>query len=68
MITFIRLRTRQEPRFYVHELRGVCYVSFVSERDKAYAACFPTDKTPADAWRKVVESVSGCALEAVEIA
>lgn len=59
------LRTVSRPYFYVHELRGVCFVSFVAAGDTGYAACFPIDKAPVETWRKVVGSIAGCELEAI---
>ena len=57
------LRTK-DKQWYVHELRGVCYISWVSAKDKANAAVFP--KFEVDDWVEVISSLAGFELEAVE--
>ena len=50
--------------WYLHEVRGVCFVSWVSEKDKANATVFPKDKI--DGWLILMSDLSGKDLIAVE--
>ena len=59
------LRTKSEPKFYVCEMRGVCFLTFVPEQDKAQSANFPTRKNTVEEWKKLMESMCGFELEAV---
>jgi hypothetical protein len=45
---------------YVHEIRGVVYVSWVAEKDRPHACMFPNNKRAE--WIKVMESTTGCKL------
>lgn len=56
------IRTKQG--WYVCELRGVCFVTWVNTQDKANAAVFPKDKI--DEWVKVISDMTSESLEAVE--
>lgn len=53
-----------DTNWYIFEVRGVCFVSWVSSKDKANAAVFP--KNNISRWVSVLEEISGHALEAVE--
>lgn len=57
------LRTKTVPVWYIHELRGACYVSWVSSTDKAEAMVFSTN---AEEWCKVLSEITGFDLEIVK--
>ena len=50
--------------WYICELRGVVFVTWVSVADKAHAAVLPKDKI--DDWIRVMSAMTGKNLEAVE--
>ena len=50
----------KDGKWYVHELRGVMYISWVSQKDKAHALIFPKNKILE--WQKFVEGISGLEL------
>jgi len=50
--------------WYVYELRGVNFVSWVSVEDKGLAGCFPPEK--AMDWVRILEDMTGKKLEAVQ--
>lgn len=49
--------------WYVCEIRGVVFVTWVSEKDKAHAAQFPEDKITE--WVDLLESSTGKKLQTV---
>lgn len=57
----MRLRTKTRPAFYIHELRGVCYISWASEEDKSEALNFPSTKI--DKWQETLSVITGFELE-----
>lgn len=52
-----------DGKWYVHELRGVVYVSWISYRNRSHALTFPEDKILE--WQKIVEDISGMGLNYV---
>jgi hypothetical protein len=50
---------------YVHEVRGVCFISWVLEKDKEHAAKFPADR--AVEWSRLIADISGQPCEPVFI-
>lgn len=58
------IRTKTVPAWYVHEIRGVCYVSWVSSIDKGQAAVFPEDS--AKGWANILSKMSGFDLEIIK--
>ena len=50
--------------WYVHELRGVCFITWVSVEDKAHAGIFPEENI--DDWVSVVSKMSGKFIEKVK--
>ena len=56
---------RNKAGFYVCELRGVCFITWVKAQDKAHSAVFPKDNI--DEWVRVVSKMAGEPLEAVEL-
>ncbi len=59
----IVIRTKSKPYFYIHELRGVVYLSWVLEKDVAFAFLFPFKKI--NNWIDVMQDQAGCEVEAV---
>lgn len=57
------IRTKAKPRFYVQALRGVCFVTWVSEEDRGEALQIKDDK--ADDWKRLIEDWQGIELEVV---
>ena len=57
------IRTKTIPAWYIAELRGVCYITWVSEKDKAHATIFPVEKI--GEWIDVVDDLTGFNNEAV---
>lgn len=57
------IRTK-DGNFYVHEIRGAIYISWVSKADKANSAFFPKDKI--DQWLKLIADSTELELEAIE--
>ena len=55
------IRTKTKPTWYIHELRGVCYVSWVSLMDKGHASYFPKDDI--EKWIEVLSKMTGLDLE-----
>jgi len=55
---------RTKDGWYIHELRGVSYVSWVIEADKENALLFPLDKI--DEWIELMRRWTGKELEAVK--
>lgn len=53
-----------DGRWYVHELRGVVYVSWVAERDRQHALRFPAQR--AHWWVEFFRAATGLEVEAVE--
>jgi len=68
MEKFFWLRTKTHPRWYIHELKGACYVSWVSEADKAQALSFSNDSV--EKWAKTLSEalsdITGFELEIIE--
>ena len=58
------IRTKTNPAFYIHEIRGVIYISWVSEKDKTRALPFPL--TDADRWRDILSEMTELNLEIVK--
>ena len=58
------LRTKTNPSWYIHEIRGACYVSWVSVKDKAEAQTFSADSVKD--WAKVLSKMTGFDLEIVK--
>ncbi len=54
---------RTEDGYYISEIRGVVYVTWVSEQDKAHAAVFPNELI--SEWRFIMERTTGKYLEAI---
>jgi len=54
---------RTEDGWYVHELRGACFVTWVTAADKANAAYFP--EKDIDGWIELLSKMVGIPLEAV---
>ena len=52
-------------QMYLHELRGACFVSWVLEKDREYAAPFPEEDMVG--WMNVLESTTGEKLTPVSI-
>ena len=52
-----------EGGWYVHEVRGAVYLSWVSEKDREKAAQFPAKDI--GNWIVILESMSGMRLQAV---
>ena len=54
--------TNKDGTMYVHELRGVVFITWVSSADKKKALAFPHDT--ALEWCKIVEKMTGveCSL------
>jgi hypothetical protein len=59
----IVIRTKSEPHFYIHELRGVVYLSWVSENDVAKSCIFPYEKI--NKWVDIIQDQAGFEVEAV---
>ena len=57
------IRTKRDAWWYISELRGAVFVTWVNSRDKANAFNFPADKI--DEWLKLMEDMTGEELEAV---
>lgn len=55
---------KNKDEWYVYEIRGVCFVTWVSELDKANAANFPKEKI--SGWLSLVADIAGEDLVAVE--
>lgn len=55
---------RTHDGWYVHEVRGCLYASFVPATEKSRAAQFMLEKAPAEQWCQVISSVAGVELEA----
>lgn len=55
------MRTISKPHRYICELHGVCFVTFVSEKNKAFSCIFPSTK-----WLAVVEELANEPLELIE--
>jgi len=55
---------RTKNGFYVHELRGVVYVSWVFEKDREHAAIFPTKDI--EKWRDTIADMTGFELDIVQ--
>jgi hypothetical protein len=53
-----------DAKWYIHELRGACYVSWVSAKDKANSAIFP--KGEISKWKELLSEMTGLDIEAVE--
>lgn len=49
--------TNQDGSMYVHELRGVVFVSWVSKAHRKKACQFPADK--ADQWVRIISEMTG---------
>lgn len=43
--------------FYIHEIRGACFITWVNEIDRAHAFIFPVDKI--DEWLETMQQMSG---------
>lgn len=56
------IRTK-DGKWYICELRGVVFVSWVNERDRGHAAIFP--EKDIDEWVKILGRMTGEDLEAV---
>lgn len=56
------MRIRSKEGWYVAELRGVCYVTWVSLEDRAHAAIFPDEG--ADKWVALLSDMTGKDLAA----
>ena len=59
-----RFISTPDKKWYVHELRGVCYVSWVQEKDREKAAAFPAERI--EGWLEVLRDSTG--LDLVEVA
>jgi len=57
------LRTK-DSKWYICELRGVCFVTWVSDKDKGNAASFP--EYDVQKWISILSEMTGFALEAVK--
>ncbi len=51
------------PRWYVAELRGVVYITWVSGKDKRHALQFPEQKIKK--WIELIEGMTGFVLESI---
>lgn len=49
---------------FVYELRGVCFLTWVSSKDKGYAAVFP--KHEIEKWVSILSDMAGDDLTAIE--
>ncbi|GAG90803.1 unnamed protein product [marine sediment metagenome] len=58
------IRTKTVPAWYIHEIRGVCYVSWVSSIDKGQAAVFPEEY--AIKWAEILSETTGFDLEIIK--
>jgi len=58
------LRTKTTPTWYIHELRGVCYVSWVSQQDKSQALIFSEDGI--EKWADILSEMTGFKLEIIK--
>ena len=58
------IRTKTEPHLYVHELRGINYISWVIENDRSYSAVFP--KHCVDSFVAVLQRMTGMDLEWID--
>lgn len=50
--------------YYVCEIRGVCFVTWVSYKDKGHAAVFPVDNV--HEWVEIINYFTGYQLTAVK--
>ena len=57
------IRTK-DGSFYVHNIHGAVYASWVSKKDKANSAYFPRNKI--DQWLELLAVTADLELEAVE--
>ena len=57
------IRTETEPVFYIHEIRGAVYVSWVSAKNKNEALLFPS--ITISSWRDVLSEMTGFDLNIV---
>ena len=55
------IRTKAEPHWYIHEIRGACYVSWVSQKDRDQALTFP--QVSVETWVRVLSEMSHFELE-----
>jgi len=51
--------------WYVHEIRGVCFLSFVAAKDRSQAARFPAEKS--DDWQRLLSNMAEQELIAVPV-
>ncbi len=58
------IRTKTVLPWYIHKIKGICYVSWVSSADKGHAACFPEDS--AEAWAEILSEMTGLKLEIIK--
>jgi hypothetical protein len=58
------LRTNTVPKWYVHEIRGACYISWVSSADKANALVFSENSVKK--WAETLSEMTGFDLEIVK--
>lgn len=54
---------RTKDGWYIHEVRGVCFFTWVSEAEREHAARFPL--AAIDAWVDLMSKATGMQLEAV---
>lgn len=61
----MHIRTKTKPAFYVHEIRGVVFISWVLEKDRVEAMVFPS--TNVDRWRDILSEMAEVDLEVIGI-
>lgn len=61
----IAIRTKSAPHWYVHQLRGVVFLTWVSEQDRTRAIDFSHYGTK-EQWVPVLSDIAGFELEAFE--
>ena len=52
-----------DGEWYVHEIRGVCFVSFVPMKDKGHALVFPKENIRE--WVHIMSELTGRPLQAI---
>lgn len=57
------IRTTTAPYLYVHQLHGVCFISWLFEEDKVNALFFPPNK--AKEWLRIISDMANIELECV---
>ena len=55
------MRLKTKDGWYVKDINGVCYVTWVSTKDKAHAAIFPIER--ANEWARLLENFTDMELE-----